>query len=173
MSRPDASSRPAEAAWYNVPMSDSIEWKAPEYSYRERSGDWFWAVGIIAASLAVTAVLLGDALFAVVILIAAFTLAMYAKRKPRLVKFEVGERSIRAGQSSYPYATLAAFWVEEFTSPPKLIFKSKKITMPHIILPIDAETVSPPALRQFLAKRLPEEEMMEPLSLKIMEYLGF
>ena len=36
-----------------------IEWDAHEYEHKERSADWFWAVGIISVSMAVAAIIFG------------------------------------------------------------------------------------------------------------------
>jgi len=51
-----------------------IEWDAHEYEHRERSPDWFWAVGIISVSVAVAAVIFGNIIFGILVIIAAFTL---------------------------------------------------------------------------------------------------
>ena len=157
-----------------------IAWSAFEYHYHPKTNDWYWAVGIIAVSVAATSVIFGNILFAFFILISAFALCIVAARKPRLLSCEINDRGIVTDASLYPFTTLESFWVEDYAhireldNPhhvPKVILKSKKLFMPYIILPIEA--VEPDAVRDALLEFLPEEEHMEPLSQKIMERLGF
>jgi len=39
----------------NRDISSTITWSAPEYHYYEKTADWYWALGIIAAALLVVA----------------------------------------------------------------------------------------------------------------------
>ncbi|HZS43198.1 MAG TPA: hypothetical protein VFA52_03210 [Candidatus Paceibacterota bacterium] len=151
-----------------------LTWQALEYHHEPKSVDWFWAVGIIALCIAVTSVIYGDILFAILVLIGAGSLAIYAVREPELVQFELNEKGVRIDRKLYPYATLESFWVEEHRNVhprPKLLIKSQKITMPLIVIPI--EEIHPDDIRNFILNYLPEEEHYEPLSQKLMEYLGF
>lgn len=150
---------------------EPIVWQAYEYSYREKTADWYWAVGIIAVSMAVTAILLNNVLFAVFIILAFFTLMMYSGRKPRLHQIKIDERGIQEGRAHYQFSTIESFWVEDRYGDNKLILKSKKKTLPYIIIPIiDADA---DAVRDRIRKYVPEEEHAEPLAKRVMEYLGF
>ena len=154
---------------------DKFTWQAYEYTYTEKSVDWFWAVGIIALSLAVTAVILGNLLFALLILIGSFALVLQAVRKPKQLTYELNERGVIVDTQLYPYGTLESFWVEHGAPPAdgeeKIIIKSKKALMPYIVIPI--EGVRSEDVRSYLLEHLPEEEHTEPTSQKIMERLGF
>lgn len=150
---------------------EPLVWHAHEYVYRERSADWYWAVGIIAVSLAVTSILFNNVLFAVVIVLAFFVLMIYAKRKPHLLQIKIDDRGITEGKIHYHFSAIDSFWVEDRFGDHKLILKSKKKTLPYIIIPIidtNAEDV-----REMVKKYVPEEEHQEPLGKQIMEYLGF
>lgn len=154
-------------------MDFSIQWQAHEYEYIEKDTNWFWAVGIITAALALVAILVGNILFALVILLAGFTLSLHAARKPDIVNFEINPKGVKVDATLYPFSTLESFWVDELNEiNPKIIFKSEKPFMPVIILPMPAET-DPEDIREYLRYYLEEEEMYEPLSHKLMEYLGF
>lgn len=150
----------------------NITWQTLEYQIRPHGSDWFWAVGIIAISASVTAVLLKNFLFAILIIVAAFALLLQAIRKPRLIQFTINQNAVTAGQVAYPFSSLQSFWLDE-TNPAavQLLLKSKNLTAMLIAIPLgDTE---PQAVRDFLSPRLPEEELHEPLSQKIMEALGF
>lgn len=151
----------------------SIVWQSPEYTYRENSVDWFWAVGIIATTTAIVSIVYGNILFAIFIIIGAFTLLMYAARRPRTVNFTLNERGIYINKILYPFNTLDSFWIHKYDkTADKLIIKSKKMLMPYIsiILPNDDSAED---IHRFIIKYLPEEEHRESMPEAIMEYLGF
>ncbi len=156
---------------YSMAKQEPLVWHVHEYVYREKSPDWYWAVGIIAVSMAVTAVLFNDVLFAVFIALAFVVLMMYSKRKPHLQQIRIDDRGIEEGRVHYHYSTLDSFWVEDRYGEQKIILKSKKKTMPYIVIPIidvDANEV-----RDRIRAHVPEEEHAEPVAHRIMEYLGF
>jgi len=150
----------------------SISWESLEYDFFEKSSDWFWALGIVSISIAITSIIFNNLLFAILILIGAFALAIYAVRKPDLVKYEVNQRGIMINETLYPYSSLDSFWVEHNVERPKLLVSSKKILMPHIVIPLNPE-LDTDDLRDYLLDYVDEEEQREPLASRIMEYLGF
>ncbi len=151
-----------------------ITWQALEYHHEPKGTDWFWAVGIVAVCIAITSIIYGNILFAILIMIATAALFMYAVRLPELIEFELNNKGVVIEEKMYPYATLQSFWVEDFDNRHphmKLLIKSQKLTMPLIVIPISG--VHPEDIREFLLNYLVEEEQFEPLSQKVMEYLGF
>lgn len=153
-------------------MNQPLEWRALEYERTERRRDWYAAVCIIAGSLAVTAFLARNVLFAAIIVIGTLALLLYAKREPRVVAYRIEERGVRIGRSLYPYAELESFAVsEEEENAPKLILKARSFATPYLVVPI-AE-IEPALVREELAAMLPEADIDEPLSERIMRGLGF
>jgi len=150
-----------------------LKWQAHEYDHFERTTDWYWAVAIITLALIALSVLLGDYLFAIVIVIGVFTLVLYTYRAPKLVSYEITKKGVRVEKHLYPYVNIESFWVEDHQvhPRPKLILKSSKVVMPFIIIPI--EGIHPDEIHSVLQNFIPEEEHHEPLAQKIMEYLGF
>ncbi|MFZ3043564.1 MAG: hypothetical protein WA058_00430, partial [Minisyncoccia bacterium] len=55
-----------------------VEWEGREYDHGSKSADWYWALGIVAIASAIASVLFGNYLLAVLIVIAAATLALHA-----------------------------------------------------------------------------------------------
>ena len=150
---------------------EPITWQAHEYVHREKSSDWYWAVGIITVSMAITAILFNNVLFAVFILLAFFTLMMYSRRKPELLDIKIDERGVQEGNLRYHYGSIESFWVEDRYGEAKLIMKSKKKAMPYITIPIF--DVDAGVVRDHIKRHVREEEHAEPLAKQIMEYLGF
>jgi len=154
-------------------MATQLEWQAFEHEHIHKSSDWFWALGIIAIAGAVTAIIFSNILFAILILVGAFTLGMLAVKRPSRVNFRISERGVVIGSKMHPYSSLESFWVEdeEEHALPKLLIKSKKLLVPHIVIPIDH--ISPSDVRDYLSQYLAEEEDSESLAQKIMEFFGF
>jgi len=150
-----------------------ISWKALEHEHREKTSDWFWAVGIIAIAAAVLAVFFGNILFGLLILIAAFASILQGHTKPRILEYELSRKGVRVGDTLYPYSTLESFWVIDEEINDRIIIKSQKTLMPFIIIPYDSTRVDPEHLRDYLLEYIDEEELEEPLSQQIMEILGF
>lgn len=154
-------------------MPQTITWQAYEHQHADKGVDWFWALGIVAVSGAIVALLFGNVLFALLIVVAAFTLGLLASRSPQLVTYTLTERGILADATLYPYQMLEAFWVRTETErerSPVLIVDAQQFLSPHLVIPL-ADT-DPEAIREYLARFLPEEEMEEPLAQRIGEFFG-
>jgi hypothetical protein len=149
-----------------------LTWQALEYKKKEKTVDWYWAVAVIVLSIAIIAIILGDGLFAIFIIVATITLLIFSAREPQWFEVTIDPRGFVIGRDHYPFANLDEFWVDiTEKDSPKLILKSKKLTSPLIIIPIEGHDHLD--VRAFLLNYLPEAELHEPLSHKIMERLGF
>jgi hypothetical protein len=152
--------------------NEKISWQAYEYRHTEKGADWFWALGIIAVSISITAVIFGNILFAIFIILSAFTLGMLARKPPKIMDIEIGDKGVKIGKSFYAYSSIQSFWVDEQNENDKrLIIKVDSITMPHFS--ILADNVDLNEVKERLLNFIPEEEYIEPISHKIMERLGF
>ncbi len=151
--------------------SQGIEWETYDRKAQKHSADWYWATGIIAVSLVVTSVILNNILFAILIFICAVVLFLRTLQTPELTSYTLTSKGVWSGKDFTPFTLLESFWVEEGDNESKLIIKPLTVTSPFMILPI--ADIDPEAIRQFLADHLFETEHHEPLSRKIMEYLGF
>ncbi len=152
--------------------TEKIEWSAPEYIFYEKSSDWFWALGIITLGFFVSAIFLRAFLFAILVLLAGFSLALYGARRPEMVNFSAGPRGVQIKNRIYDYENLKSFWIEY--NPPhrkELILESKKTFMPYITILI--EDVEPDKLRNLLIRFLPEKKIEESLISTIARILGF
>lgn len=149
-----------------------IEWDAHEYEHKQRSPDWFWAVGIIAVSIAIAAIIFDNIIFGILVLIGTFTLTIFANRPPSTLHIVIDEKGITKGKIHYPYHALESFWIDTDHSHKKIILRSEKMFMPLIVIPLDDET-DPEQLHDTLSDLMPEEFHSLPFVEKILEYLGF
>ena len=152
--------------------SFKIEWDAHEYEHKERNSDWFWAVGIVSISVAIASVILGNIIFAILVLVSVFALSIFANRPPSTLHVVVDDKGITRGKVRYPYQTLQSFWIDTDHPHKKIILRSEKLLMPLIIVPLNDEIDEEP-LREKLSKVLSEEFHNLPFVERILEYLGF
>ena len=150
---------------------ERITWSALEYPVREKTTDWYWALGIMAVAGAVASYILANILFSILIILGAFTVAAYGARHPHEVLFEIDRRGIRSGTTLYPHSSLTSFWVIEGIEESKILLQSSKVFMPYIIIPLGEE--NPEMVREVLLNYIKEEEHVEPFAQRIMDYLRF
>ncbi|MBA3550747.1 hypothetical protein H0W32_00885 [Patescibacteria group bacterium] len=150
---------------------DVITWDAPEYHHFEKSTDWYWSLGIITICITIICLLFNNILFAIFILLSGFVTALYGGRSPELIHIELRPRGLVVKDKFYPYTTLDSFWVDEEDHPQKVIFKSKKLLMPYIVVPVSH--IHPEDIRMYLRMYLKEVEHHESLGHKVLEYFGF
>jgi hypothetical protein len=154
----------------DIPLT--ITWQAQEYEYIRKSSDWYWAVGILTLGLFTVALIFQNVLFAVFMLIAGFTTALYGARPPRTVNFELSSEGIHIHNRMYTYEMLQSFWI--FYHPPdikEISIESQKFIMPHIKIPLG--DTNPVAVRAYLQQFLPERQQEESLIETGTRFLGF
>lgn len=151
---------------------EKISWKALEYKKKEKTADWYWAVIIIAISMTAISFILHNILFGIILIIATIIVFIFSTRDPEMIEISIDKRGVIVNKEKYPFATLEAFWMDiSEDDNHKILFRSKKIFMPLIAIPL--EEYHHMDIRDLLLEFLPEKEMHEPLSQKIMEKLGF
>jgi len=150
----------------------ALRWSAYEHEHIERGSDWFWALGIAAVCIALTAIIFHDLLFGVLVLTAAATLGLLANTPPDLADFEISERGVRVNGDLHRFDHIISFWVEDehHTDRPLLLVDTTKWMSPNLIIPI--EEIDPHLVRSFLKEHTKETPMKEPIAHKILEFLG-
>ena len=148
-----------------------IYWEAPAHFYVEKKTDWYWAVGIITLALAAVALMFGEILTGIFIIVAAVALVLHASKPPQRVYYEVNDRGLVFGDKLYPFLSLDSFWIPHDEPTPKLLLKSRKLFMPLIVIYIDE--VDPEEVREVLLKYIAETEHSEPFLSHVLERFGF
>lgn len=151
-----------------------FEWEGREHDHDPKSADWYWAVGIVAVALAVAALLFGNYLLAVLVVIAAAALALHASKEPALHRFRIAEEGMYIGEEFHPFERMLSFSVledvqEEF--PPMLSIKTESWLSPHLIIPLDGVDVD--AVYAYFLERVDEVPHHHSLSDLVAAWLGF
>ncbi|MFZ2048873.1 MAG: hypothetical protein WAV25_01065 [Minisyncoccia bacterium] len=149
-----------------------IEWDAHEYEHKERTQDWFWAVGIIAVSISIASIIFGNIIFGIFILVATFSLSLYINRPPEILKMRIDSLGIARNKIYYPFETIHSFCIDIEHPHKKILLRSKKMFMPLIVIPL-GEEVSSDKVNSILKEFLPEEYQQLPFLENVLEFLGF
>lgn len=154
-----------------------LAWSAPEYEEKERSQDWFWALGIIVVTGSIAAIIFENYFFAFLIILGGFLLGFFAKKKPDMLQYELNEKGVQIGDRIYPYETIKAYWIQVDFTPdskvkPILFVHSERAFMPVISIPINND-IAENIYTAMSTHEIAEVEMKEHLSEKIMDFLGF
>ena len=160
-----------------MPQSDahstphSISWDVVTHVHKERTADWYWALGLVAVVAAGVSIWLANILFAIIILVAAGSLGVLAARGPREHNVHISEKGISIDGTLYAYRALKSFWVDKNPEYPRLYLLTHGIMAPHIMLPLDS-TVQGEQIRSYLRPRLEEVEQEPHFGEHILELIG-
>src|SRR3989338_7020404 len=149
-----------------------LQWSALEYEEKERSRDWFWALGVIVVASSLSAVIYCNYFFAALIVLSGLLLGFFAIKKPDVVSYELNNKGLKIRTRLFPYKNIKSFFVqthkhEQGEIKPILFIKSERMFMPIISVPIDVALAG--RIRNiFLSYDVPEEEMKEHPSEHIM-----
>jgi len=153
---------------------ETIEWSALEYEERERGNDWFWALGIIVVAGATTSFIYANYFFGIFLIIGGLLLGYFAVKKPDLISYELNKKGLKMKNHILPYKAMKAFWVQHGDNdlPPTLFIKSERAFMSITSIPLNAD-FGEEIRYKMLENNIPEEEMKEHTSEKILNFLGF
>lgn len=154
----------------NLPVK--ISWSAPEYEYHKKNPEWFWILGIITIAMVLVAIIVGNFLFAVLVVLSGFSLAIYGARKPRLIKIGLSSGGISADKKQYDYDDLSHFWIN-YEPPQKkeIVLEFKKAFSTHITIMLG--DTDPEMARRFLLQYAKEKKIEESLANSIAKMLKF
>ena len=153
-------------------LPSKIKWSAPEYEFHEKTMEWYWALGIITAALVLAAVILRNFLFAVLVVLAGFSVGLYGTRRPRTILHEINSGGVSLGNKNLNYEHIGHFWIN-YNPPAKkeLIFESKKTFSTHTVLLLG--NADPEQIRRYLLQYLKEKKIEESLVAVIARALKF
>lgn len=153
-------------------LPSKIKWNAPEYEFHEKTAEWYWALGIIAAALVLAAVILHNFLFAVFAVLAGLSAGLYGARRPKTIQHEINSGGVSLGNRNFNYEHIDHFWIN-YDPPAKkeLILESKKTFSTHTVLLLG--NADPEQIRRYLLQYLKEKKIEESLVAVIARVLKF
>lgn len=149
----------------------NLSWSAPEYEHKEQNPDWFWALGVVVVAGSITSVIFKNYFFAILLILGGILMAMFAIKKPETVNYQINDKGLKIRDRLYPYETIKSFWVRQ-DEYPHLFIQSERLFMPVIQVPVG--TYLGREVRQIMLDHgVPEQEMKEHPTEKVMDFLGF
>lgn len=149
-----------------------ISWQIEEYSHREKTPDWYWALGIIAIAGAIIAAMHHDVLFGIIIVLGAIIMGYYAAREPEIIEISISEDAIKVKDYTFFFDKLKGFAIEEHFMGNKLLIETNRAIVPLISLPLP-DTLDTEGLHQLLKTKIKEKDLREPTAHRIIENIGF
>ena len=150
------------------------EWEGIEYDHNPKSGDWYWAVGIVATAGALAAILFGNVLLAVLVVVAAAALALHAVKTPGIHRFALTEQGVMIGEELHPFDQIRSFSVFEYIEgdkPPVLSIKTESWLSPHLLIPLGG--VDADGVYKYLLTHVHEAEHPHTINDVVAAWLGF
>ena len=148
----------------------AISWQVTTHEHKERSADWYWALGLLALAGAALSVFFGDVLLAIILVIGAGSIGVLAARGPREHAVRVDSRGLSLDGTLYRYPAVQSFWVEP-GEVPRLLVTTNGIFSPQLIVPLDNATRGA-NVRALLRKYAEEEEQAPHLGEHLAELFG-
>ena len=144
-----------------------LAWRAHEYQKRDRSKSWFLAIGIVGGGASILSLIIGNYLFAFLILLIIAIIFMYEVKDPKEYEHEITRRGILIQNRLFDFPNLKSFWIfEHETGENELSLESKKTLVPHVKVNLggtDPESVRA-ALKQFIPEAHQEESLTDILA---------
>lgn len=123
-----------------MPSVVLIEWTGREYDHNPKSADWYWALGIVGVAVALAALLFGSYLLAVLVVIAAASLALHSAKRPSEHRFRLVEQGLLIGDDLHLFERMTSFCTLEDVEgelPPMLSIKTESWLSPHLVIPLE------------------------------------
>jgi len=137
--------------------NDSISWTSSEFIANDKSAGWYGLLGLAALIVAAGIFLLThDLISAIVVIVAAILLGVFAGHKPRDLEYVLDDKGITIGQKFYGYESFKSFAVADEGSNSSIVLMPLKRFMPQ--LTIYYEQKDEDNIVDILADRLPMEE---------------
>ena len=145
-----------------------FEWTVKEYEQHERDRRWYILMGIIGVALVVYALVSGNYLFALVLVLFAIILFMHDMVEPMDIPIIITEIGVVIGKKFYRFTEFSSFWM--IYDPPavkNLYFGLNGLLRHRVQVPLLGNDPRPirEYLEQFIEEDLEQEE--EPLSDRI------
>lgn len=150
-----------------------FSWDTYEYEHREKSKDWYWALGILVVIGAAIAFITKNLLFGFLILMGGFMIGLFAGKKNQPLSIEISKRGVTINGQLIDFSQINGFWL--YRNPfgiRKLILKTMRNFSPMVSLPIP-DDMRATELRDFLLTYVSEQELQESFVDLMSEKIGF
>lgn len=149
-----------------------LTWETPEHHLRPKTISWYAIFGVAMAILLFTAFLMRSFLSGAVFVLLGILVLLYSERSPRPLRVQLLPSALILNDRRYLWKDLDAFNIVESPTGMLALFRSRRLVMPLIHVPLADE--DPEAVRAILSREVKEDtQLREPLPDLLAHYLGF
>ncbi len=150
---------------------ETISWVGLEHEHKEKSSDWYWALGVIVVAGSIASIVLKNYFFVIILVLGGAMMGYLSSRPPREIAYEFNENGFKTGDVLFPYKNMSHFWVREGENP-MLFIKIEKSFTPMISIQIENQYAKS-IRKMLLSKNIEEKETHEHVADKILDFLGY
>ena len=148
-----------------------IEWDALEFEPHEKTSDWYWILGILVVFGTLIAIVFGNILFALLVIMSGFLIGLYASKHPDTLECYIDRRGVHVNSTSYLYKDIDSFWIDESRlNKTKLLLTLKNRFAIQVAIPLNEE-LDLDYLHEYLSNYAHEQEQAESIAEQIIEWL--
>ncbi len=147
-----------------------MSWQITTHEHKERSADWYWALGLMALAGAGLAVFFGNILLAVILLLGGGSIGFLVARGPREHMVRLDQKGLALDGTLYPYKNIGSFWVEEGAEP-RLLVSTSGVLHPQLVVPL-LSAARAAAVRQYMRRFTTETEQHPHVGEHLAELFG-
>lgn len=135
-------------------------WSFPEFIQYKRGMGWYFVMTLVGLGLLIWAVLSGNFLFALIIILIAIIVVLHSRREPAKLLCQITEDGLEFSARFYEWKELKKFWI--IYEPPEvksLYLNFKGSLKPHLSIPLQDQ--DPVTIRKILLNYLEEDLSQE------------
>lgn len=142
---------------------EAVNWQATEYIHQEKGAQWFVIFGIVLAVMLVVAIfLMRSPTFAVLLVVVAVTIVVFAKRPPRILSYSLSNKGLHIGDTLHNFANFKSFGVIHDGAEYSVMLIPTKRFQPGVSVYFPEE--SGEAIVDMLGSRLPMQDLkLDPI----------
>ena len=145
-------------------MKKELEWKVPEYPQYDRGRPWFIGAGIFGIGFLIYAVITGNFLFSVIIVLGVAISLISSWKKPEIINFKMFDKGVILGEAFHPWESFQSYWIVNEDGQKNLGLDLKNWLKSDLYVPVKENTLED--IEKFVSGFLKKnkERKEEPLS---------
>ena len=150
--------------------SEAVNWQATEYIHQDKGAKWFVIFGIVFVAFEAMAIfLMNSPTFAVLLVVVAVAIVVFAKRPPRILSYSLSGKGLHIGDTLHNFADFKSFGVIHDGAEYSVMLIPTKRFQPGVTVYFPEE--SGEAIVDMLGARLPMQDLKLDAVDKITRFL--
>lgn len=148
-----------------------LRWQAPEFSYTNKPMGWYLVLGLFFIGLIVLAIIIRQWMTIALLAVMWIALAVYARKKPRMLDYMITNHGIHVGEKNYDYNRFSSYSENNDHGMRVFDLLPKKRLAIMVSLSVTSEIEA--KVDQSLSKLLPKNDRKKDPVDKFIQYIKF